>query len=94
MGVIEGGMVEGGEAEGVEEPAETAGVTVFGEELAKLGVNEWAGLAEELLAQFEQLGGDLFGRNTERDVGIGGIGCGGGPELMVHADPFRDRWIS
>lgn len=50
-------------------------VTVFGEELAQLRVNGWAGLAEELFAQFEQLGGDLFGRNAELDVGIGGIGC-------------------
>ncbi|MCW2650616.1 MAG: hypothetical protein QOE41_4479 [Mycobacterium sp.] len=67
----------------------TAVVTVFGEELAQLGVNEWAALAEELLAEFEQLGGDLFGRNAELDVGIGGIGCVGGLELEVHTDPFR-----
>jgi hypothetical protein len=43
--------VAGGEAEGVDEPAETAVVvTVFGEELAQLGVDDGAGLAEELRA--------------------------------------------
>jgi len=46
-------------------------------------LNDWAGLAEELLAQFEQLSGDLFGRNAELDVGIG---CVTGQELEVHAD--------
>jgi hypothetical protein len=50
------GAVEDGEAEGVEEPAETAVVSVFGEELVQLAVNGWAGLAEELFAQFEPLG--------------------------------------
>jgi hypothetical protein len=54
--IVQGSAVEGGEAEGVEEPAETAVVAVFGEELVQLGVNGWAGLAEELFAQFEQLG--------------------------------------
>jgi len=49
--VRRGGAVEGGEAEGVDKPAETAGVvTVFGEEVAQLGVDDWAGLAEELIA--------------------------------------------
>jgi hypothetical protein len=43
-------------------------VTVFSEKLAELGVNEWAGPSEELLSEFEQLGGDLFGRNAELDV--------------------------
>jgi hypothetical protein len=61
VSIFQGGVVEGGEAEGVEEPAETAVVTVLGEELMHLGVDGWAGLTEELFAEFEQLGGDLFG---------------------------------
>lgn len=36
-------------------------VTVFGEELAQLGAHDGAGLAEERVAEFEQLGGDLVG---------------------------------
>jgi hypothetical protein len=49
--IVAGGAVEGGEAEAVDEPAETATlVAVFGEELAQLGVDDWAGLAEELRA--------------------------------------------
>lgn len=48
--IVQGGAYEAGEAEGVEEPAETAVVTVFGEELAQLGVDDGAGLAEELFA--------------------------------------------
>jgi hypothetical protein len=48
----EGGAVEeGGEVEGVAQPTEAAVVVpVFGEELAQLGVNGWAGLAEEFRA--------------------------------------------
>ena len=48
--MVQGSAVEGGEAEGVEEPAETAIVTVFGEELAQLGMDDGASSAEELLA--------------------------------------------
>jgi hypothetical protein len=31
---------------------------------------------------------DLFGINTELDVGICVVGCVGGHELEVHTDPF------
>jgi len=48
--LLKSGAVEGGEAEGVEEPAETAVVAVPGEELTQLGMNDGAGLAEELIA--------------------------------------------
>ena len=48
-------------------------------------LHEWAGVAEELLAEFEELGGDLFWRSAVLDVGIGGIGCVGGLEFVVHA---------
>jgi hypothetical protein len=44
------------------------------------------GWPEELLAQSDQLRGDLFWRNTELDVGIGRVGCIGGYELEVHTD--------
>jgi len=40
-------------------------VIVFGEELAELGVDDRAAFAEGLFAEFEQLGGDLIGRNAE-----------------------------
>jgi hypothetical protein len=63
-------------------------VTVLGEELAQLGVHDWAGLPEELRAQTHQLRCDLFGRDTELDVGIGLVA---GQNLG--AEPFRDGWI-
>ena len=46
-------VARGGEAEGVEEPAEAAGVTVFGEELVQSGMHDGASLAEELIADFD-----------------------------------------
>ncbi|BBZ70717.1 hypothetical protein [Mycobacterium paraseoulense] len=55
---------------------------MFGKELAQLGLNDGTGVAEELFAGFEQFGGDLFGCNTEMDIGIGRIGCVGGIELI------------
>jgi hypothetical protein len=78
---------QGGKAEGVEEPAETAVATALGQELAQLAVDDWAGLAEELIAEFEQLSGDLRGRSTKLGVRIG---CVSGHELDVHAGPFQD----
>jgi hypothetical protein len=72
------------EAQVVEEPAETARmVIVFGEELAQLGVGGGAALAEGLFAEFEQLGGDLIGRNAvanhpvcQRDCSVSGVQSG------------------
>jgi len=50
---LSAGPLNCGEAEGVEEPLGAAVVTVFGEELTQLGVDDGAALAEELIAYFE-----------------------------------------
>jgi hypothetical protein len=84
--VRRGSAVEGGEGEGVEDPAGAAVVAVLGEELTQLGVHNWAGLAEELLAEFEQLSGDLRGRSTKLGVRIG---ASAGMNSTCTRVPFR-----
>ena len=62
-------------------------VDATAKELAQLGVDGWAGLAEALRAQTHQLRCDLFRRDTELDVGIRLVE---GQNLGVHAEPFQD----
>lgn len=50
MVIVQAGAAEDGEGKGVEEPAETAVMTVLAEELAQLCMNDGAGQAKELLA--------------------------------------------